>query len=291
MQKDLRQQSMSQLIDNIYHQYRRYFPQLFIISLFFELPQLILSSVIQAHSANNLNWQLLSSGKAGMQQFFTQLQTYLTVHGGLTVAVLGLIVTLLNLNVFTPILNGSFYSLANDVLSGNTGSNSLLKITVSHTLQQARKRWPAFLSTLWLLIGLSFAGVILFGLFALVLSLIPGLQFILVILYLAALVALLWIVVRLSFTFTAVVIEEKSNWDAIRRSLSLTKYRFWFLFMMLILSQLVLSFADMGFSSLVSPLPGIWVQTFLGWIFTIIIQPLYALVVVNLFWDFRRHDS
>ncbi len=289
MPKDLRQHSMGQLIDNIYHQYRRYFPQLFMISLFFELPQVILSSVIQSRSANNLNWQLLSSGKAGMEQFLTQLQNYITLHGGLTIAVLGLIVTMLNLNVFTPLLNGSFYSLSNDALS-SSAVNTFLKITLAHPIQQARKRWPAFLSTLWLLIGLSFAGVIFFGLVALVISLIPGFQFLLVLLYLALLVALLWIVVRLSFTFTSVIIEDKSNWAAIKRSWSLTKYRFWFLFMMLILSQLILSFADMGFNSLVSPLPGIWLQTFLGWIFSIIIQPVYALILVNLFWDFKRDE-
>ena len=260
------------------------------ISLFFELPQLILSSVIQSRSANNLNWQLLSNGKAGMEQFLTQLQNYITLHGGLTIAVFGLIVTMLNLNVFTPLLNGGFYSLSNDAFGSSTG-NSFLKITLAHPIQQARKRWPAFLSTLWLLIGLSFAGVILLGLVALVIALIPGFQFLLVLLYLAVLVALLWIVVRLSFTFTAVVIEDKSNWAAIRRSWTLTKFRFWYLFMMLILSQLILSFADMGFNALVSPLPGIWLQTFLGWIFSIIIQPVYALVLVNLFWDFKGYEK
>lgn len=290
MHKDLRNRSIGQMLDSIYHQYRRYFPQLFAISLFFELPQLILSTLIQTHTTKSLNWQLLSQGQVGMGHFLTQLQSYSTASGGLFIALLSLIVTLLNLNVFTPLLNGGYYYLANETLVKGS-NNPPVKMSASLLIQKARKRWPAFVSTTWLLIGLSFTGMLLLGLVAVLLSLINGLALASVLLYLAALVAMLWIVTRLSFTFAVVVIEEKRNWNAIKRSWQLTTNRFWYLFTALAISQLILSFADMGFTSLISPFPGFWLQTFLGWIFTIIIQPLYALVLINLFWDFREYKD
>lgn len=290
LQKNLRQRSIGQLLDSIYHQYRRYFPPLFIVSLFFELPQLILGALVQSHANQPVNWQLLNQGQAGVQQFFAQIESSASVHGGLLVAILGIIVTMLNLNVFTPLLNGSYYSMTQLALSKDA-NHPLPKVRTGFLIHQAKTRWLAFLSTLWLLVGLSVAGIIVLGLIAFGLALVGGLQLALVILYLAALVAIMWIVTRLSFTFVVVVIEKKSNWSAIKRSWQLTSNRFWFVFIMLAICQVVISFATMGFTSLVSFLPGAWLQTFLGWMFAIVIQPLYALVLVNLFWDMRSSQE
>lgn len=281
-----RQNSITHLLDRIYHQYRSYFSQLFVISLFFELPQLILGQFLPQTTTAEPNWQLISQGKISLSQYFSQLLSPSPTHGSIWGAVFVFLIVMLDLNVFTPLLYGSYYSFVHTTTKQNASSVS--KVRTSTLIQQAREHWAAFLSTLWLLIGLSFVGVIVLALLFTLIVLVSHVLPLLIPLYLLTLAILIWLIIRLYFVFPAVIFENKRNWRALIRSWQLTKGRFWWNLLVLGVAQLILSFAYEGFSAITSLLPGIAVQTFFGWIFMLLVQPLYALLIANIFRDLQN---
>ncbi len=288
MHKDLHQRSIAQMLDAIYHQYRRYLPQLLVVTLLFELPQLILGSLVQAHANLNLDWQQLANqGQSSITSLMNQLQSQALASGRTLFAALSFISAMLSLNVLNPLMLGSYYTLSHEALTSKAQAISP-QATVSHIVHVARKRWGAFVSTAWLLIGLTTAAVVALSIVAVLLSLIMGFNTAIVILYLLGVLTAIWIDIRLSFTFVAVVVENARNWAAIKRSWQLTAHRFWWVLIILGINNTVLFFAHSGFYDLIMNLPGTLVHTALNWLFTLIIQPLYALVLVNLFWDLRN---
>lgn len=296
MPRTLTARSIDGLLDDVFRQYRAYFLPLFLTSLVLIGPVTIINAMIGAYipAQNSLFSMLQNQGDP--QQLMAQMaHNQAILRASIGPYLLQILVSLLAANIVTPLTNGVYYLIGSDTLTGRD-----LDGTVGFYIGRAAKRWPSYLATLWLLIGLGIAayiiiviaGVLLALAFSLLGHVSTGLQAIGVLIGLILVVALfgvtVWLSIRLQFTFVAVVLERIKNWSAIRRTWTLTAGAFWRIFLITVLATIVLSIASSGLTAVIELfVKGTSLQVLATGLISIFIAPIYQLLLANLYVDQR----
>ncbi|MCY0876833.1 MAG: hypothetical protein OWT28_11270 [Firmicutes bacterium] len=281
MRSRIEARSIGGILDDVFRQYRKYFGPLFLISLVFLAPIIILDSFVSSQ-VPTLQYQALLSGHTTISQFF---QSTHTTTASIIEGIGALIVSLLSMNVSSPLTEGAYYALAQDTLVHDRTRPSPWRY-----VRLAVSRWGAYLATLWLLIGLT---VLLFAVLIGIAALIGmthsaalGGLFSIVSFIIA--IAFIWLAIRLLFVFAAVFLERKRNWGAIARSYRLTAGSFWRIFGILVISYLVLGFAAAGLGAVFNLVLPLNVLSVVGsGLVSILLAPLFNLLVANLYLDLR----
>lgn|GEM_PF-6347131 len=298
MAKPVQARSIDTILDDVFRQYRSYFGPLLLISLIFMAPIAIMNA-FAGTLVPSVNYQLMLHGQAGMTALAAQLRQPQSLGTRIVFAIMEIFIALVSMNIVSPLLQGTYYTLGAETVAFGSVKHSIWAY-----FRQAVKRWGAYLATMWLLIGLSLVGIlVLGGVFAAALfaaaMLVPAMKvggglFILfiILLYLIAVVLAVWVSIRLLFSLPIVVVEKLRNWRAIRRSWNLTKGSFWRLFFINLIAFIVLGLASGGLSFLIDLLPGNAVRLLGTGLISILLAPLYALLLTNLYIDMRiRRDG
>lgn len=281
MPNRMQARSIGEILDDVFRQYRNYFVPLFLISLVFLAPIIILNSFASS-PLQTVQYQALLNGHTTFAQV---MQAGRSTAGTVLAGIGEMVIGLLSMNVSTPLADGAYYTLTHDTLL-----QDLKRPSPWHYVRQAVRRWGAYLATLWLMIGL---GAVLFavliGLATLAAfahsALISG---ILALVYFVAGVAFIWLGIRLLFVFVTVFLERQRNWGAIARSFRLTAGSFWRLFGILLVAYLILGFAGAGLGAifnLLLPLNALRILS--TGLVSILLAPLFNLLVANLYLDLR----
>ena len=286
MPKPVRARSIDGILDDVFRQYRDYFAPLLLISLIFMAPIAIMNAVAGT-LVPTINYQLLFHGQAGMSALLRQLQQPQSLGARTAFAVVETLIALVSMNIVSPLLQGTYYALGADTVAYGS-----VKSSIWTYFRQAVKRWGAYVATTWLFVGLIAAVVVVLGVvFGAVLigggTKSGGFVAVLVLVYLALVIVGIWLNIRLLFTFPAVVVERLKNWRAVRRSWTLTKRSFWRLFFITLVASIVLGLASGGLSFLIELLPNNALRMLFAGLIGILLAPLYALLLANLYIDMR----
>ncbi len=291
MPKPVRARSIDGILDDVFRQYRDYFGPLLLISLIFMTPIAVMNAVAGT-LVPTINYQLLLHGQAGISALVNQLRQPQSLGARTAFAGMEVVIGLVAMNVVTPLLQGTYYSLGADTVAYGS-----VKYPIWTYFRRAVKRWGAYLATIWLIVGLSAAAAVVLG-GALIAIIIAGgaksgaFLAVLLIIYLIVVILAIWLNVRLLFTFPCVVVENLRNWRAIRRSWALTKGSFWRLFFISLIASIVLGLASAGLSFLIELLPSNSLRLLGTGLISIVLAPFYALLIANLYIDMRiRRDG
>ena len=296
MPQHVRVRAFDAILDDVFRQYRDFFLPLMLITLVFLAPMTVIGAWLSNMMSPALIQSLFTPAHPGafpnvLAALRQHPQTMATMTSYFSIE---LALTLVSMNVVGPLSNGAYYLLGRDSLVEHRMDG-----TVWGYIGKASRRWGAYLSTMWLLVGLGAAAfgafmiiVALVGLLLSTLHAIPGVVGIIVLLaillYIAIVVFSIWLSIRLTFVFLAVVLEKQRNWGAIRRSWFLTKGSFWRIFGIILLAELVLGFANVGLYALITHFaPSGPIQVLAIGLISIILAPLIRLLVANLYVDLR----
>lgn len=296
MSQHVRVRAFDAILDDVFRQYRDYFVPLFLVSLVFLAPMTVIGAWLSSLvSATTLQTLLTPAHPGAFPNIFTALRQHpQSMAAIMSYLSIEFILTLISMNVVGPLSNGVYYLLARDTLVEHR-----MRGSVWQYIGKSSRRWGAYLSTLWLLVGLTAAAVaaivlVFIGVAALgaALHAVPGMPSVIilfmVIAYLAVIVFSIWLSVRLMFAFLSVVLERERNWKAIKRSWFLTRDSFWRLFGIMLLAELVLGFANVGLYALITHfVPTGPVQVLAIGLISIVLAPLIHLLVTNVYVDLR----
>ncbi len=296
MPHHVRVRAFDAVLDDVFRQYRDYFVPLFLVSLVFLAPMTVLGAWLSSLLPTTVLQNLLTPTQPGsFPNVFAALSHHPRSMAAITsYAVVEIVLMLISMNVVVPLSNGVYYLIARDTLVEQRMQGSVWQY-----IGKSSRRWGAYLSTLWLLVGLGTAALVAVvlafaGLTALSVALhaVAGLSaviiLIMVLAYLTLLVFIVWLSIRLIFVFLSVVLEGERNWKAIKRSWFLSKGSFWRLFGIVLLAQLVLGFANVGLYALITHfVPTGPVQVLAIGLISIVLAPLLRLLLTNLYIDLR----
>jgi len=280
----LQARTIGEILDDVFRQYRSYFVPLMIISLVFLGPIIILQAIFMSH-VPALQYQSLLSGNPN--QIMAQLQKSSVPSVALVTAIGSIALLLVQLNISTPLTDGSYY-----LLTGDTLLHDLERPAPWSYVRGAVARWGAYLGTIWLMIGLGAAITALLGLFVFGMVFLAAhagpIVGLLVLLYVVVILLIIWLGIRLLFAIPVVFFEKVRNWAALKRSFALTSGSFWRLFFIILVSNLIFSFASTGLAAILNlVLPTTALRVLGSGVITILLTPLMTLLIGNLYIDMR----
>lgn len=284
MPRPLQARSIGGLLDDVFRQYRTYFVPLLIISLVFLAPILILDSLV-AQQTPTLNLQALATGQITISQLLTSSsQQHAQVNWLAEFTVL--LISLISLNVTSPLSQGAFYALTRDTLL-----NDRTKPSPWAYVKLAVTRWGAYLGTLWLLILLGISVIAVYAAIVFLAAIGQATTFVgalLLLVSFAISILLIWLGIRLTFLFVTVFLEKRRNWGAITRTFRLTAGSFWRVFGILLAADIILGLASSGLSDILNVvLPQTALRILGTGIISVLLAPLLNLLIANLYIDLR----
>ncbi len=293
----IRARRIDRILDDVFRQYRDHLGPLFVISLIFVGPYTLISAILTA--ATPAGGLFALSRANSLAQYRHLLQTHAGIPAEIAVLVGSwLLLALLSIQFLLPLTSASYYLLAERSLIARRAPGEPWTY-----VRGAIRRYGAYISTEWLLIGLGAAAIaaigIVFGGIALAIGALAHagpaaglLALFALLLYIAAACAAIWIGVKLSFAFCAVVLEGTKNWRAVGRSWQLTGKAFWRILLTLAIAQIVIGLATLGLDALTSEfIQSLVLQYVVDGLVTVLLYPFIPLVTVHLYIDSRARKE
>jgi hypothetical protein len=101
----------------------------------------------------------------------------------------------------------------------------------------------------------------------------------------ASMVAIVFFSIRLSMTPLAVVLEERKNWSAIKRSFFLTRKAFWRIFLISVIAAIVISAISSGITFVIQFIPSAFLNVFISSMVQLVWMPILPFLMINLYFD------
>ena len=289
----LRRRGIGELLDETFRRYRSDFSFLFIASACVLVPYLILSAIFSYHSTADAQAFLTQLEKAASS---TQLaKTLPTANGGSYVELT--LIGLLGALIVTPMLYGAIsYRVIRRALQDETVG---VQEAVSHAFHRLGAGFLTLLLTYLLVALFAIAEIAVVGLLGGLLGAVSGGagQVASVLVFsiggIAAVVLLIWLVVRISFVTPVVFTEDLSFIRAIRRAFSLSRRNVWRIIGYIILVYLIEGVLQLGLSLLLflvnrNPVVTLVLRDLL----TVLVTPFLLLALSYLYLDVRiRTDA
>lgn len=286
-------QSVGDLIDTTFRQYRRDFPFIARVSLFILLPYFIISSII--------NYSTFSSARLSVSKLMNNFMQSPTAP--LHTASPNPALTAAHFSMDIPLFLAAIiaYPLAYGTILHRVAERSLHKRTKSfgESVRFSASRVFQVIVTdifAWLIVtiilllawGIAIAPIALLS----VAKTPQGVTILVgIILVLAAVLFTLWVITRVSLTSSVVREEKRIFWPPMWQSWVLTRRSFWHTLGYFILVDLMTSVVQGGLSG-VGFLLGPAIEVVVSGIATLLVSPFQMLAVANLYVDLRvRTDA
>ena len=300
LHKPLEPRTVGTILDDTFRQFRIFFVPALVISitlygLYNLLEALIFSFLPSSNFYQSIMATLLHAKQAALPATTPSSHEVVSVVIGSTLIAL---LSLIAINTIYPLMQTVYALMIKDHFEEKPKETNLFTY-----LTRALPYWGRYVSTYWLLLGLSALAIVIL----MIIGIILGILFaaighssasvfgvlIVIVFTIAAMVAIVFFSIRLSMTQLTVVLEERKNWSAIKRSFFLTRKAFWRIFLISVIAAIVISAISSGLTLAIQIIPSAALSVFISSMVQLVWMPILPFLMINLYFDqkTRREPS